>query len=254
MNDMIGMDTEEAAGVLHSVGSLSGNIDSIQERLAEIRMMSLNPSSAFVDPASLILAPESIIASLAIANELTNAKNNIGYLLTLLGQEIEQQKETSQSLTPQDKGWDAKAPTATAPGEVSLWDEAWEGISDLVSVANPLATLTSDVSDAFKAAVKIWQDAPPWVKTGAKLAERGGKVVPVLGAVVGTVSVFTDWDPNYVWGNTRNIVGASLNIVEVVCLIPPLDPAEIVVAPLADLWNSMDAVWDIGDDMNWKLW
>jgi hypothetical protein len=248
---MIGMNTDEATGVLHSLDSLSGSIDAIQARLAEIRMMSLNPGSFFVDPGSLVLAPASIIGALSIATELTNAKNNLKFLVTLLGQEIEQQTETSQSLTPQDKGWDAKAPTATAPGEVSLWDEGWEGFSDLISVANPLATLTSDVSDAFKAAEKVWKDTPPWVKTGAKLAERGGKIIPVVGAVVGTVSVFTDWDPDYVWGNTRNIVGASLNVAEVICLIPPLEPAELVVVPLADLWNTMDAVWDLGDDLNW---
>jgi hypothetical protein len=60
MNDMIGMDTEQAAGVLRSVGSLSGNLDSIHGRLAEIRMASINPAS-FLDPTSLILAPESIV-------------------------------------------------------------------------------------------------------------------------------------------------------------------------------------------------
>jgi hypothetical protein len=252
VNDMIGMDTVDARAVLGTLESLSGAIDSIQARLAEIRLASLNPMSYALDPGSLILAPSSIVEALIVATGLTNAKNGMSYLLTLLGQEIEQQDEVSDSLTPQDKGWNATAPTAAEPGQVSLWDEVADGIGTGLAWTNGLLTIEGDFSDSVKAATRFFQHPPAWMKSVTKIGDSsGGKLIPVAGAVLGTVSVFTDWDPNYVWGNTRNIVGAGLSWLEVICLIPPLDPAEIVVAPLDDLWNSMDAVWDLGDSLKW---
>lgn len=77
--------------------------------------------------------------------------------------------------------------------------------------------------------------------------------MPGLGAVGSTASLLFEWDPNNVWGNVRNGVGAALGVV--VLVAPFFGHPGVVTAGIAATvgiaWNGMDLVWDVGENYVW---
>lgn len=247
MATKLGMNTELAVEVANSVAGLSTGLASVEDQLRLARLMSLNPLNYLLNPGASILAPASITIAASAAADIANARNMLDYLVLKLRQEAVQQNQVSNSLTPLDPGWFAQAPTAQRPEEIDLLDM----FDPFRQVLTWTVRIRNLVDAGLQGLSKWWSKAPDWLKTGAKISGKAGKFVPFVGAPLGWVNVAADWDDDNAWGNTRNIIGATLGTAEVICLIPPLTPAAPIVAGVGLAWDVFDTVWDIGDEFWW---
>jgi len=257
MSRNIGMDPTAAQNAAINVSSLSAGLALVENQVRLARLMSLNPLNYVLDPGALIIAPQSIQTAAEASADIASVRQTLEYLTTLLGQEAAQQLQVSNSLRTTDPGWFAQPPTATKPDDIDPWEQEWSLWQDVTTWANYAGTAWGLVESAWKgieAGAKKWlDDIPPWVTKGADIFSKAGKFVPWGGAVFGVSAIFTEWDNDNPWGNTRNIIGGVLGVAEVVCLIPPLTPAAPVVAAVGLVWDVFDTGWDwFGDgDTPW---
>ena len=244
---MLGMNTGLAFGVADTVAGLSTGLATIEQEVRLARLISLNPLNYMLNPGAGILAPVSIGVAASASVDIANVRQTLEYLVLKLRQEAQQQNDVSNSLTPADPGWFAPGPTAKRPEDFDLLDELAPGID----IASWILLAEGIVSTTLEALDKWWAGVPDWVKKSAKFADNAGKLIPFVGAPVGWISVATEWDDDYVWGNVRNIIGASLGTAELICLIPPLTPAAPIVGAVGLVWDVFDTVWDLGDEFWW---
>jgi len=244
---MLGMNTETANDVASTIAGMATGLASIEQEVRLARMMSLNPVSYLLQPGSTVLSPASIAIAASASVDIANVRQSLDYLVLKLRQESIQQDRVSNSLTPADPGWFAPGPTATRPADLTLLDEIAPGIE----IANWILLVEGFVSSASDAFDKWWTAMPSWAQGVVSYADNVGKFVPFVGAPIGWVSVGVEWDDDYVWGNTRNIIGASIGTLELICLIPPLTPAAPIVGAVGLVWDVFDTVWDLGDDFWW---
>jgi|SRR5690554_229554 len=251
MAGKLGMNVDLANQVAASISGHSSGLGLIEQQLYLARSMSLNPLNFALNPGALILAPASITMAASASADLANVRQTLDYLVLKLSQEATQQAQVSNSLDPTDAGWFAPGPTANRPDAIGVFENEWDAFGIFVNVGN-YVLLGKDLLDvAGQAITKWWDNAPKWVTTGADIAMKGGKFLPFVGTAFSVTGVFTDWDDDNVWGNTRNIIGASLDVLSVVTLIPPLTPAAPVFAAAGLVWDVVDTVWDVFDDPWW---
>lgn len=243
----LGMNVDLGTEVADSVAGLSAAISVIEQEVRLARLVSLNPLGFGLVPGMPVLNPGSIVLAGQVNVDLANARQMLDHLAEVLRQEARQQWQVSNTLTPADPGWFAPGPTAKRPEDVTLLDEFMPAID----IANWILYLEGYIGTAGDVFEKWWKDMPPWAKGIVKYGDNVGKWVPFVGAPIGWVSVYTEWDDDYVWGNTRNIIGASIGTAELICLIPPLTPAAPIVGAVGLLWDTVDLVWDLGDDFWW---
>lgn len=255
MSNKLGMDTELAIEVVRSVQGYADALGYIEDEVRLARVMSLNPLNFALNPGAMVLAPSSIIMAASVSADLTNVRNTLDYLRLKLAQEALQQSQVSNSLLTTDPGWFAQVPNAEKPEEVSIFDEALEGLGIVATVIEKAGLFVN----ILKTIDHWWDALPPGWKSVIKVVERGGKFVPILGFVASLASTILEWDPDNVWGNTRNVIGTVLEAGEVVAafaLIPPLTPAgailEGVLTTANVAWNVMDIAWDLHDEDVWN--
>jgi hypothetical protein len=243
----LGMNTELAFEVAGTVSGLASGLAAVEQEVRLARTISLNPLPYMLSPGAVIFAPASIGLAASVSVDLANVRQTLDYLVQKLHQEAFQQNQVSHSLTPADAGWFAPGPTARRPEDLTLLDE-FAPFVDIASWATFVEGFVSTAGDIFD---KWWKDMPPWARHVVGYADNVGKWVPFVGAPIGWASVATEWDDDYVWGNTRNIIGASIGTIELICLIPPLTPAAPIVGAVGLVWDVFDTVWDLGDDFWW---
>lgn len=243
----LGMNTELATEVAGVVSGLSAGLESVDAQVRLARVVSANPLSYMLNPGAMILAPASIGLAASVSVDIANVRQTLDYLVLKLRQEALQQEQVSNSLDRTDPGWFAQAPTAQRPEDLTLLDE----FAPFLDVANWVLYLEGIVGNAGEAFDRWWTSMPPWARGVVSYADNVGKWVPFVGAPIGWVSVVAEWDDDNVWGNTRNIIGASIGTLEVICLIPPLTPAAPVVGAVGLVWDTVDLVWDLGDEFWW---
>lgn len=248
MSTRFGMNTSVARDAMNSISGLSGGLAHLEAEIGLAESMSLNPLNFALNPGALILAPTSIAIAESAKNDLANVQQTLQYLMLRLSQEIAQQEQVSNSLFTTDPGWFAAAPTAKRPDEIEMKDTAY---AIFIKITNYVLLAQDAIRTAFEAAEKWWKHAPAWVKVGADIGKRAGKFIPFAGLAFSTAAIFTDWDDDYVWGNTRNIVAASLDALTIISLIPPLTVATPVIEVISLAWDAMDTIWDLGDENNW---
>jgi hypothetical protein len=243
----LGMNTELANEVAGTVSGLASGLALIEQEVRLARAVSINPLTYMLNPGAMILAPASIGLAASVNVDIANVRQTLEYLVLKLRQEAVQQDQVSNSLTPADPGWFAPGPTARRPEDLTLLDEFAPGID----IANWILFVEGFISTAGDVFDKWWTSMPPWAQNVVKYADNVGKWVPFVGAPIGWVSVAAEWDDDYVWGNTRNIIGASIGTLELIALIPPLTPAAPIVGAVGLVWDVFDTVWDLGDDFWW---
>jgi len=246
----LGMNPTTARNVSVTLSNLSNLLESVENEVKIARVMSLNPLENILT-GGLMLNPASIGLALSASTDLANARTKLEYFALLLTQEAVQQEQVSNSLTPLDPGWYAPAPTAKKPDDISIGDEFWDEFGTFANIYNYLGIVEGAFETLGDIWTKAWNDAPPWAKDVIKWGDNLGKWVPFVGMPIAWGGVVADWDEDYVWGNTRNIIGASIATIEVICLIPPLTPAAPVVGAVGLVWDIFDTVWDLGDEFWW---
>lgn len=243
----LGMNTELANEVAGSVSGLASGLALIEQEVRLARAVSINPLTYMLNPGAMILAPASIGIAASVNVDIANVRQTLEYLVLKLRQEAVQQDQVSNSLTPSDPGWFAPGPTARRPEDLTLLDE----FAPFIDVANWILLVEGFISNAGEAFGRWWTAMPPWAQNVVKYSDNFGKLVPFAGAPIGWISVATEWDDDNAWGNTRNIIGASIGTAELICLIPPLTPAAPIVGAVGLAWDVFDTVWDLGDDFWW---
>lgn len=249
MGTSLGMNTDKARDVSSSVAGYAEALSFVETQLDMARLASLNPIN-FFSPGALILSPVSITVAASAAADLANARATLAYLATRLAQEATQQDQVSNSLLVTDPGWFAQAPNAKKPTVITLGDQLWDDFGSLINISSYILMIEGafeTVSDIFE---KWWKEAS-WAQDVIKWGTSLGKWVPYVGMPIAWIGVATDWDEDYVWGNTRNVIGAVIATAEVVTLIPPLTPASPVIGAVGLVWDIFDTVWDLGDEFWW---
>ena len=246
----IGMNTATAHSVVNSVGGYSMALSAVQFEIQMARAMSMNPVSYSIDPGALLLSPISIVMAESAATDLANVKASLDYLMTKLSQEIMQQEDVSYSLTESDCGWYAQPPTVKKPNEQQMFGVDWNALAPLVDIGNKI----SFIHDWIELGEKTL-NLPKPVMTALKWVVKGGKFIPFAGVAFSGAAIFTEWDDDNVWGNTRNFIGFGIDAVSVAIaplLIPPATiagaPAEVVVLGIGIAWDAFDMIWDASDE------
>lgn len=250
MNTRMGMNTSTAHAVVSAVGNYSGAISAVQMEIQIARAMSMNPIAYALDPGAMLLAPVSITMAEAAATDLANVKASLDYLATKLSQEIMQQEDVSYSLLKSDCGWYAQPPTVKKPDVVQMFGVPWDILAPFVDIGNKI----SAAHDWLEMIEKLF-NLPPGAKTALKWVLKAGKFIPFAGVVFSGATIFTEWDDDNAWGNTRNFISFGLDAATIAIaplLIPPATiagaPAEVVVLGIGIAWDAFDSIWDASDD------
>ncbi len=251
----LGMNTDTANDVANSIAGMAAGLAFIEQEVRLARAVSLNPINYLLQPGASVLAPASIGIAASASADIANVRQTLDYLVLKLRQEAMQQDQVSNSLLTTDPGWFAQAPTATRPDEIGIFEQEFAALADIAFVGS-LVLLGRDLIDA---ADHWWKNLPSSVKSGMKVALRGGKFIPFVGVGFSAVSLVAEWDNENVWGNWRNGIGLGIDVasaVATVLLVPPLTPVGAVVEAgllgLGIAWDVMDLAWDTHDEGMWQ--
>jgi hypothetical protein len=115
MADNLGMNATLAEGVVAALSGQAGSLGYIEAQVNLARVQSLNPASFGILPGLLVINPASLHLAASASADLANARAMVEYLVTVLSQEVAQQRGVSDSLTPADAGWFVRGPSAVRP-------------------------------------------------------------------------------------------------------------------------------------------
>jgi len=249
---MLGMNPEEVRSKAALLRSQLSILESAAQTVENAANSSLNPLSYGIQSGGLIVAPFSIAGAQHAAGRVRAARASVLELAAKLFDEADQQTIVSSGTSASYRG--GYVPSVKNPRRPGIAGDAGDilnnltGLLDFTNWALFLEGFVSTAGDAFD---KWWTGMPPWAQGIVKYGENFGKLIPFVGAPIGWVNVVSEWDDDYVWGNTRNIIGATIGTVELISLIPPLTVAAPIVGAVGLAWDSFDTVWDLGDEFWW---
>jgi len=116
------------------------------------------------------------------------------------------------------------------------------------------AQFAKSVFQTVVEAGKIIRHLPKPIRLATRLGADLARPFGPVGIALGGLNAYTDWDPHNAWGNTRNLVGVGLSVVEQAA--PAFGGPGAAVAAVAGTvgiaWDLMDAIWDTGDAYWWN--
>jgi hypothetical protein len=256
LNHMLGMNPEEVRSKANLLRSQLSILESAAQTVEYAANSSLNPLSYGIQPGGLIIAPFAIAGTQRASARVRAACASVLELAAKLFDEADQQAIVSSGTSASYLGgYVPSVKNPRRPGNVGdpgdILRDILDDLSGLIDWANGGIFFEGFISTAGDAFDRWWKNMPPLAQGIVEYGAKYGKFVPFVGERLAWVSVATEWDDDDAWGNTRNIIGATIATVELVCLIPPLTPAAPIVGALGLLWDTFDAVWDLGDEYWW---